>query len=108
MDTKQAIIEAVQARADVSGDAMRIALGTPGAHVPNVIGEVEETGQAWVEPAAFPTLVGGIADYLDGQGVSGVGAIRGKLNELVGQYNQLLADYNAGVVPSAAHAVVPL
>lgn len=109
MTTKADIIAAIQAAADASTNAIRIPLGTPGTVVPNVTGQLTPTGQAWVpEPKVFPALVEGIADYLDAQGLGQVAAMRAKVNELVGAYQQLKSDYNNGIVPTTAPDVEPL
>lgn len=110
MTTKAEIIAQIQAAADACGNAqMRIGLGAPGAVVKNAIGELKNTGSAWEpEPKSQALIIEGIAAWLDGAGVGDVGALKGKLNELIGAYNQLRLDYNAGTVPTTAPAVVPL
>jgi len=73
MTTKADIITAIQAVADASGSGnIRIALGAPGAHVENSIGESQPTGAAWIpEPKTWPVIVGGLAGWLDLKGVGG-------------------------------------
>jgi hypothetical protein len=50
-------------------------------------------------------IVDGIAAWYDAQGIP---AMKAKLNELIGAYNQLRADYNSGTVPTTAPNVLPL
>lgn len=116
MTTKGDIILAIQAAADAyaadpgypedARNAIAIALGTPGSTVV-IAGQYLHTGSAWTpEPRTFPTVIEGLADWLTAQG--SIPAVVGKLNELVGAYNQLRADYNNGVVPTTALEVDPL
>lgn len=115
MSTKTDIIDAIKAAADAyytadpeTGAPVAVALGTPGAEV-EIAGQTFDTGKAWEnEPKSIPTQIEGLADYLDTQGLSDVAAVKSKLNELIGAYNQLLADYNNGVVPSTALPVTPI
>ena len=110
MTTKNDMITAIQASADASGDNnIRISMGAPGNHLKNTIGETEPTAQAWQpEPKTWPVVIEGLALWADTQGVGQVGTIKAKLNELIGAYNQLRTDYNAGVVPTSAPAVTPI
>lgn len=107
MATKADMIAAIQAVADGSGsDTIRMALGEPGSYVKDPTGATRETGAAWApEPKTWPVVIEGLADWFDAQGL---GAIKPKLNELIGAYNQLRSDYNAGIVPTAAPEVDPL
>ena len=73
MTVKTEMIAAIQAVADASGsENIRIALGAPGNHVENSIGESQPTGAAWIpEPKTWPVVVEGIAAWLDSKGVGG-------------------------------------
>lgn len=108
MTTKSEIIAKIQEAADASGSPqMRIGLGAPGSVVENAIGEKKDTGTAWVpEPKSQALIVEGLAAWLDDAGVGST--LKSKLNELVGAYNQLRVDYNAGTVPTSAPEVDPL
>jgi hypothetical protein len=108
MTTKAEIIATIQAAADACGDnQMRIGLGAPGSVVENAIGEQKSTGSAWApEPKSQALIIEGIAAWLDDAGVGS--ALKLKLNELIGAYNQLREDYNAGTVPTTAPEVDPL
>lgn len=110
MATKDDIIAAIQAAADGSGSGnIRISLGAPGNHVKNSIGETKETAQAWEpEPKTWSVVAEGLADWADSLGLSGIAAIKAKVNELCNSYNQLLIDYDAGTVPTSAPPVPPL
>jgi hypothetical protein len=108
MTTKAEIIAKIQTAFDASGkDQLRIGMGAPGAHVLNVNGESEETGQAWEpEPKTWPLIIAGLAEWLDDAGVSI--AVKDKLNELVNAYDQLREDFNSSTVPTTAPEVDPL
>lgn len=108
MTTKAEIIAKIQAAADACGNAqMQIGLGTPGSVVENAIGERKNTGTAWEpEPKSQALIIEGIAAWLDDAGVGST--LKSKLNELIGAYNQLREDYNAGTVPTTAPEVDPL
>ena len=70
MSTKEKIIAQIQAlvdNLDPENPQLRIALGAPGDHIQNVIGEIEPTGQAWEEPGTLPLLIDGIARTLGAQ-----------------------------------------
>ena len=73
MTTKTDIIAAIQGVADATGDGnLRIAIGAPGDHVENSIGETQPTGDAWEpEPKTWPVVVEGIAAWLDSKNVGG-------------------------------------
>jgi hypothetical protein len=116
LTTKSEIIQAVQDAADAyyadpavdetAGTAIKLGLGSPG-EVLYIENQRLDSGSAWLtEPATFPTLIEGLADWLDAQG--SVGTIKAKLNELISEYNQLRADYNAGTVPTTAADVDPI
>jgi len=107
MTTKTDIIDAIKAAADATGDNnIRISLGATGNHLKNTIGETKPTGAAWnPEPKTWPVICEGLANWADSLGISGV---KDKLNDLIGQYNQLLEDYNNSTVPSSASEVDPL
>jgi len=109
MSTKTEIIADIQAVADASGaDAIRSSLGTPGSYV-EIAGSERKTGAGWEpEPKVWSVVVEGLANWLDNAGVGDVGAIKSKLNELIGEYDQLRDDYNNGVVPTTAQEVDPL
>jgi hypothetical protein len=114
MTTKSEIILKIQIAADeeVGGVkhgavAIRAAIGATGEYV-EVNQEKKPTGSAWIPPAVFDKFVEGFAAYLDAQGVSQVGTIKTKVNELITQYNQLLSDHNANIRPSSAHTVATL
>lgn len=118
MSTTTEIIAAIQAAADAlyfepdgtpnARAAVRVALGTPGDTV-QIAGRPNRTGSAWVpEPTVFSTLILGLADWLDDAGTGQIATMRSKINELIGQYNQLLADHNSATVPSTASAVALL
>jgi len=110
MATKDDIITAIQSVADASGSGnIRISLGAPGSHVADSAGKSKPTGAAWVpEPKTWPVVVEGLADWLDGQGIGEIAAIKSKVNELIAGYNQLRTDYNSGTVPTTASSVTPL
>ena len=110
MTTKADIIAAIQAAVDGTGNNnLKISLGAPGDHVKNSIGETKPTGAAWQpEPKTWPAIVEGLADWADTQGLGQVGAIKTKLNELIGGYMQLKQDYDNGIVPTTAPDVTPL
>lgn len=118
MTTKTDIIDAVKAVADAiyanlsideaDRQAIKIAVGSEGTVIV-VGGRRMQSGSSWApEPKVFSVLVEGLADYLDNAGMGQIPAIVAKINELIGEYNQLLSDHNSGIVPSAANPVVPL
>jgi len=82
----------------------RAALGTPDTTV-EWEGDEYPCGTAWGE-SPFEALVRGIGAWSDDAG--DVSAIKAKLNELIGEFNQLLDDHNNGVIPSTASSVTPL
>ncbi len=111
--SKADIIQAIQDAADVyyanpaidsdARNAIKLAVGSPG-EVLYIENQRLDSGSAWIdEPKVFPTFVEGIADWLGSQG--DVSTIKSKLNELIGEYNQLLADHNSATVPSTATTV---
>jgi hypothetical protein len=110
MATKEDIITEIQAVADASGDNnLRISLGAPGNNVKDTIGKTKPTGQAWEpEPKTWPVVAEGLANWADAQGIAGISDIKDKVNELVGGYMQLKADYDSGVVPTTAPDITPL
>lgn len=67
--TKAGIQKNVQGLADATGNNdLSIALGAPGRHLPNAIGEIRPTGQAWLpEPKTWSLVVEGLARH-DGLG----------------------------------------
>lgn len=111
MSTKTEIIALVQAAADTLDTPPILAsMGTPGAYTkfPN-LEQQKPTGQVWENPASpWQAYSEGLAAWLDSQGITEIGDIKSKLNELIGEYNKLLSDYNNGVVPSSASSVTPL
>ena len=118
MTTKADMIAAIQAIADAKladtsldanqRKAVALALGSPGQRI-EIAGTFADSNAAFTpEPKVMSTLVEGIASWADAQGIAGIAGIKGKLNELILQYNQLLADHNAGVVPSSATPVTVL
>jgi hypothetical protein len=104
MTTKSDLLDAINAAADAylagtpadEDDANRrrsvaIALGTPGQRI-EIEGTTSNSNAALSpEPTVFATLVEGLADWLNA--------------ELIAQFNQLLDDYNKGVVPSSARKI---
>ena len=110
MATKDDITNAIKAVADATGNGnTRISLGAQGDHELNSIGESEPTGKAWDgDYKTWPVVVLGLANWVDSTGIGEVGTIKSKLNDLIGQYNQLLSDYNNGVVPSSATPITPI
>lgn len=96
----------IQAIADARDDIAAYSLRTPGEAI-EVYRNVEIVpGEAWGQFKPFQIYLEGIAEYLENQGVSG--AVQGKINELIGEFNQFLADYNNSVWPSTASSVTPL
>jgi len=109
--TKDIIIAQIQIAADATSlPRIRAGLGAPGDHV-EIEGQRLRTGIQWEAnpndggPSPTEVQVEGIAAHLDSMDVA---AIKAKVNELVGGYMQLKADYNNGVVPTTALDVVPL
>lgn len=86
--------------------ALRVALGAPGETV-KIGEETLATGRVWreVDPDVVVTT---LAVLLEEACAELDATLVAKLNELVGAYNQLLADYNDEEVPSAAPEVDPL
>jgi len=115
LSTKTAIIEAIQNAADsyyaditideVQRSAVALALGTPGQRI-TIADQTNDSNAALTpEPTVFSTVIEGIASSLDASGVGEVAAIKAKLNQVIGQYNQLLSDHNSSTVPSTATVV---
>jgi len=67
--TKKGVMKEVQALADATGNNdLAIALGAPGRHLKNAIGELRPTGLAWEpEPKTWSMVVEGMARH-DGVG----------------------------------------
>jgi len=118
MSTKDDMIAAIQEVADDPNPAppneprgaakIRAVLGAPGEFV-EIADTKLKTGGGWdPSPAIYEKLVEGLAKYLDDSGIAEVAAIKSKVNELIGEFNKLLDDYNNAVVPSSASAVTPL
>lgn len=105
MATRDDLIAAIQAAADATGvNTIRLGLGAPGDHVKDPTGETRPTGGAWEpEPKTWPVVVDGFVAWYEGPT-----GLKAKLNELIGAYMQLKADYDSGTVPTAAPDVLPL
>jgi len=115
MSTKSEIIIAIQDAADAyfadttidetKRKSIALALGTPGQRI-TIADQTNDSNAALTpEPTVFATLIEGIADWLDTEDVP---EVKSKLNELIIQFNQLLTDHNASVVPSSASVVAVL
>jgi hypothetical protein len=118
MTTKSDLIAAIQDAADAyyiapgvdpdAAAAIKIALGSPGVSV-EIAGRQMQSGAAWTaEPKPFPTLIEGIADWLDAAGVGGVSSIKSKVNEIVSAYMQLKQDYNSSTLPTSANDITEI
>lgn len=107
MSTFTDIRDAIMAIADVRDIPGSVGLRTPGEKV-EYRGQELDTGSAWGDAKSLQILVEGIATWMDGAGVGNIGAIYSKLNELIGQYNQLREDYIAGGGTTTATEVTPL
>ena len=115
MTTKTDFIAAIVAAADAyytadpeTGAAVKIAFGSPGTKVV-IAGQKFSSGKAWEdEPKSIPTQIEGLADHLDTLGITETPTIKAKLNELIASYTQLISDYDNGIVPTTAAAVLPL
>lgn len=102
MTTKADIIAAIQAVADATGDTnIQITFGTPGAYIKNIIDEIQATGRAWVpEPKPWATVIEGLADWLDGGGVT-PGRVKVSVADTV-------ADFLGGKLVAGAGVVLTL
>jgi len=100
MSTYSDLRDTIQALADTKNDEMKVALGSTGSEV-TIGGEKMDTGQGWNSQAAFRLMIEGTSDWLDD-------VLIDKLNELIGEYNQLREDYDNSTVPTSANAVTPL
>lgn len=69
-------------------------------------GDDYEVGAAWASGSSFDTLIHGVADWADSVGAGDV--TKAKVNEIIASHNQLLSDYDNGVVPTTAVPVVPI
>ena len=98
----------IQTIADGVDDNGALGLKTPGD--PIDLGQNVEIrpGESWGPTKAFEIYLGGISQYLNSSGISEVAAIKAKVNELVGAYNQLRTDYNDETVPTTAESVDPI
>jgi len=100
MSTYSDLVAKIKAAADSSTDVVKVAIGSTGNTV--TIDDVEmSTGKAWQDPSFIAVLQEGLSDWLDDPLIS-------KLNELIGQYNQLRSDYNSMTVPTSANSVSTL
>jgi hypothetical protein len=108
MATWEDVQSLIQAIADSRDDPGAYGLRTPGE--PIEIGRNVEIipGGSWGENKPFQIYLEGLSEYLDTLGVSGVSAIKSKLNELIAAYNQLRSDYNNSVWPTTAPSVTQL
>jgi hypothetical protein len=99
----------IQALAD-SKDAIGVfGLKTPSDKAVEVVrGSEQFPGGAWGDDKSIQTMLQGLANWFDDQGVSQIQEIKEKLNELIGEYNQLRIDYDAGTVPTSAKEVSQL
>ena len=105
MTMKSDIIAAIQTVADETENTnIRIALGAFGAVLKMSTGQLEETGQALNESniaQVFPTVIGGIARYLEGAGGVGPKVIR----KIHSNYNVQVGD---GIVQTDAVLTEPI
>lgn len=121
MTTKAEIIAAIEAAADAylagtpssEDDEIRrkvvaTVLGSAGRRIEIAGQESDSNAGLSPEPTVFATLVEGLADWLVGAGVGNIAAMRAKVNEIIASHNQLIADYNAGTVPTTASTVTLL
>lgn len=97
---------AIQAVADGYADDVlsSYALRTPGDLVEILPGVEIEPGSAWGSKS-MEIMLRGLANWVDAEGIGG---FKAKINEIIGEYNQLLSDYNNGIKPSTANTIVPL
>lgn len=98
----------IQAIADSVDDPGSYGLRTPGEDIEIQRGVEVTPGESWGETKAFEIYLKGLSQYLDESGVSGVSAIKSKLNELIASYSQFKSDYDASIVPTSAPDVDPL
>jgi hypothetical protein len=93
--------------------ALRAAAGAPGDTVTLPGDEKRNTGAIWEEREGsviilLGVLLKAVGDTMDSAGIGQVAGIAEKLNELIGEYNQLREDYNSSTVPTTAKEVDPL
>ena len=105
MATFDEIKNAIQAIADASNDSIRLGLGNPAGAKINFAGQQQTPGQEWDADKFTRTIIEGVANWFDDQELN---LLKPKLNDLIAEFNQLLDDYNNGVVPSTATSVTPL
>lgn len=101
MSIRNEIINKLQGLADDSGiKDLRVTFGTPGDTV--TIGEVKmDTGKGLEpEPTTFTLFSDAVSDVLERH--------RGKINEIVREYNKLRDDYNDEDVPTHADSISEL
>ena len=105
MPTFEDLRDQIRAVADNRGVPGSVGLRTPSDDPVKYKDQELEVGTAWGTDKSFEILTQGIANYLDS---AGVGGVKDKLNELIGQFNQLLDDHNTSTIPSSANTVDPL
>ena len=99
----QAYIDALPVT-DAQKAALQAAAGAPGGTVELPGKEKRTTGSIWaVDGDGNPVVLLGVLVAMSGQELDAT--VIAKVNELIGAYNQLRTDYNAGTVPTSAAAV---
>jgi len=120
MTTYGDLSSAIQDVADASKEDIKLALGDPtGLKIeyppdigtpptPPEPGDTVTPGQEWLADKFTRIIIEGLANWLDDNEVPTIPALKTKINEIIENYNQLLDDYNNGVVPSTASTITPL
>jgi hypothetical protein len=108
MATFDDLRDSIRAVADNRGIPGSVGLRTPSNDTVEYKDQELTVGTAWGEDKSFEILTQGIADYLDTLGLGEVGTIKTKLNELIGEYNQLREDYLTEGLTTTAAEVDPV
>lgn len=92
----------IQTVADATTEPFtQVGLGDPaGADVSTSLGD-KSRGQGWVAEAVVDTMFEGTGQYLEANIIS-------KINELIGEYNQLRADIITASIATTANAVATI
>lgn len=102
MATFEDIRDSIRSVANIRGIPGSIGLRTPTEEPIRYKDQELDVGTAWGQDKSFEIFATGIANYLDS---IGVGLMKEKLNELIGEYNQLRSDYIAAGFSTTSDSV---
>lgn len=101
MATFNDIKTAIQTVADAIDNPGAYGLQTEGTKIEMSPEVTIITGESWGAENPIQIMFQGLANWMDA-------TYKAKLNELIGEYNQLRTDYDNATVPTNANAVTPI